>query len=811
MGTQQQIQLPQNPQGHKPFPWVRMIVAGIISLLFIGGAIVGVLNNLNSWTNILLIVLAVLSPLLVLFQWFFPFSSNRPEPSTVTSSPTPIIQNIINVPSSAPAQSDPPSSPPPATSTYRGITGFPPPTNPNTIQQREKAVKEVYEKLIQPDITAVVLTGIGGIGKSTLAALIYRYAEQQRHAGKGPFTTEPLWLRVDRAVTMADLAGNLCEALGKPIPDLSSLSPQSQAYTLFNALNTVDKPRLVVLDQFENLLDWKTGHALPDRPGAGEWLDAINSQTCTCRIVLTSRPFPRGTREAPPVCMQEYPVGGLEEAEGIELLRKQGVQGTEQELRTAVKRCNGHAFSLMLLALRLQRRNLTLATALNDPEYTQLWQGDIATNLLDSIYTEQLDKVQRKLLIAFSVYREPVTLDAAQAIFDDSTRISKTQLEAALDALLAQYLLQASGEGRYQLHVIVADYAKDHIVEGNKQASRQALLAAHVKAAQYYLQQAKTSCPPRKKRRHISDVHDLIEAIWQYCQAEQWQEAYDSIGEENIFNDVNRWGGNAILLELYLMLLPAGKWHPEPLQEEDIYYCLGRIYDDLGQKREALKYYEKALIIAREVKARKREGNALNNLGGVYDDLDKKEEALKYYEEALDIHREVGDRLGEDVTLNNLGEVYRALGQAAEALKYHEQALRIIREVGDRRGEGVTLNNLGGVYDDLGKKEEVLKYYDEALHIRREVEDRRGEGNTLWNLGAFYFNQGRYDVALACFLLARGIYEEVLSPNRDKVQNWIDDLHKRVGDKQFATLLAHVEPQAHQIVEQALHEDIDHV
>ena len=53
MGTQQQIQLPQNPQGPKPFPLVRMILAGILSLLFIGGAVVGVLNNLNSWTNIL--------------------------------------------------------------------------------------------------------------------------------------------------------------------------------------------------------------------------------------------------------------------------------------------------------------------------------------------------------------------------------------------------------------------------------------------------------------------------------------------------------------------------------------------------------------------------------------------------------------------------------------------------------------------------------------------------------------------------------------------------------------------------------------
>ena len=86
MGTQQQMQLPQNPQRRKPFPWVRMILAGILSLLFIGGAVVGVLNNLNSRMNILLIVFAVVSPLLVLFQWFFLFSSNHPEPFAVMPS-----------------------------------------------------------------------------------------------------------------------------------------------------------------------------------------------------------------------------------------------------------------------------------------------------------------------------------------------------------------------------------------------------------------------------------------------------------------------------------------------------------------------------------------------------------------------------------------------------------------------------------------------------------------------------------------------------------------------------------------------------
>src|SRR5205823_4297909 len=197
--------------------------------------------------------------------------------------------------------------------------------------------------------------------------------------------------------------GNLFEALRKPMPDLSNLAPQNQAVTLFHALNTTDQPRLIILDQFENLLNWNTGHALTDRPGVGEWLDIINSQQCTCRILLTSRPRPVGTREYLPTNLQEYPVGGLEVQEGIALLQSQGVQGKETELQTAVSHCAGHAFSLMLLASLMRDHHMNLATLFKNSAF---WTGDIATNILDQIYKQRLSDVQRDLLLAFSVYRE---------------------------------------------------------------------------------------------------------------------------------------------------------------------------------------------------------------------------------------------------------------------------------------------------------------------------------------------------------------------------------------------------------------------
>ncbi|HLX57075.1 MAG TPA: tetratricopeptide repeat protein [Ktedonobacteraceae bacterium] len=663
--------------------------------------------------------------------------------------------------------------------------------------------------MAQPDITAIALTGIGGAGKSTLGALVYRYVEAQQGAGKGAFTAPPLWLRVDPAVTMADILGNLCSALNVPAPDLAALSPQSQAAALFGVLHSAGKGRLVVFDQFENLLD-DDGCALPDRPGIGEWLDALNSQPCACRVLLTSRPDPKGTRDDPYTYLQPYHVPGLAEVEGIELLRKRDVQATEAEMRSAVQRCGGHAFSLTLLATRLQQRNLTLASLLNDPHYTLLWTGDIAQKLLDAIYNEQLDSTERTLLAAFSVFREPIPSEAAQTIMPVNSEIPTEYIEGAIDGLLTQHLLQAAGEGRCQPHAIVAEYARDHIIEGkqpDRQANRQALLAAHARAAQYYRQRAATTCPSPEKRRKVADVHDLIEATWQYCQAEQWQQAYDLMIQEGIFADLKLWGGNTILLELYQLLL-SDKWHPEPLQAGDIYKDLGFIYGDLGKSAEALGAYEKALSIYKEVEDRGKEGQTLVNLGWVNNLLGQQKKALKYYEEGLSIARELENRKEEGRALNNLGGVYDALGQKQQALEYYEQALRIYREVGDRSGEGTTLNNLGGVYDALGQKQQALEYYEQALLIRREVGDRSGEGTTLWNIGAYYFDQSRYDVALASFLLARDIFEEVQSPNHDEVQGWIDDLRKKVGEEQFRALLARVEPRAQQLVEQALIEDV---
>lgn len=768
MQIQQQVQQLEKQQERYRLLRQRYMAIVIVTFFVVAvGAVTGLLSILGAihgfWFTILAVGITILGGAGTLFIWLFPISVRQLELYT-SFFLTPSMKTI-EVPSYPILYEQLPSA---DEKLYRDIIGIPPPTIPKIIQSRTSTVEYVYTRLIRDDISALVLTGIGGVGKSTLAALICHYAEEQRSVEKSPFSDKSIWIKIDATVTIRDLTGTLSKALNMPIPDLDKLTPYDQALTVFKALNQVDKAKLVVIDQFHNLQDCQTGYILRDRPGFSELLDMLNSQPCTSRVLLTSRSWLRRSYEQPPVYMQEYLVSGLEETEGVELLQKQGIMLKDKDLHKAVARCDGHALALTLLASLLRRNpSVSLATILKDPMYTQLWIKDIANDLLDYMYMKQLTDIQRKLLTAFSIYRDAVQLDAALAVLNVSDTAQKMQLLSAFDVLLEQHLFKALGKDYYQLNAIIIDYAKEHLDESSNLANQQALQSAHAKAARYYLQQAVTSFPPQGKRQRLSDVKPLIEAAWHLCQAGQRQEALDLIQREELFSDLRYWGSNGILLELCQLLLPSHEWEPERSQEASIYSNLAWALDGLGEKEDALKYYKASLHICEVIRDREEEAWTRNNLGRVYTNLRRSEEALKSYEMALRIFQERGDQRGEGTTLNNLGRLYSTLGKKKEAIKYYEDALRIREKLEDKRGIGKTLKDLGKVYADLGQKEEANVHLEKALQIRKEVGDLRREGRTRNNLGRSCRLQGQYDQALEHLKRALEI-----SQNEDIKDRW---------------------------------------
>jgi tetratricopeptide (TPR) repeat protein len=730
---------------------------------------------------------------------------------------------------------------------YTNIKSDPPPTKDTLIQQRTTTVKEILTQLIQPDLNALILTGIAGSGKSTLAALVYDALIHEHPL----FEETPLWLRIDATNTLTDLIGTLFEELQEPLPNLSNRSPANLAQLLCHTLSMMPS-RLVVLDQFENFLEWETSTVRSERPGIGEWLDALNSQPFQrgCRLLLTCRSRPKRDHQWP--FTKEYAVKGLAATEGAQLLENLNVQAIESDLREAVQRCDGHAQSLTILASVIETHKITLRAVLRDATFSSMWKGDVKGKMLEEIY-KQLSDLQRQILLAFSVYRAPIHLDAMRAIILDAPEV---QIRSDINLLLNQHLLQASGEGKYQLHSVIAfsiqQYFDDNYPGGTQEA--------HAKAAHYYQQQALELCPSRDTRRSINDIQPLIEATWQLCQAEQWAQAYNLIEQEGLFISLKRFGGNAILLELFQLLIPFEKWQPNDAQKARIYNYLGDVYRTLGQMEqaqnsliEALKlcdqaqttkrselpfnwilnnlgrlysasnqwelaqdYFERALTICREnssdssdrqIESLKDEITTLNDLAKTYRANKKKKLATDYCKQALLLSQRVQDHGKEATTLKNLGDIYssyKATTHKERARKYYEEALSIQRKEGIYGEEGLTLSSLGLLCYELGEKKQAQEYFKKALIIRRKVGDPLSEATLLYYIGTLSFEYEEYDISLACFLRAEAIFnaEKLFKKKAEYAltQQHIQELKPKFNQEQFQNL----ERDANQLIERAL-------
>ena len=97
--------------------------------------------------------------------------------------------------------------------------------------------------------------------------------------------------------------------------------------------------------------------------------------------------------------------------------------------------------------------------------------------------------------------------------------------------------------------------------------------------------------------------------------------------------------------------------------------------------------------------------------------MGEKQQALDYYQQALPLSRAVGDRSGEATTLNNIGRVYDALGEKQQALDYYQQALPLRRAVGDRNGEAVTLDNIAYLLQQQNQPQLAIIFYKQSVNV----------------------------------------------------------------------------------------------
>jgi tetratricopeptide (TPR) repeat protein len=210
----------------------------------------------------------------------------------------------------------------------------------------------------------------------------------------------------------------------------------------------------------------------------------------------------------------------------------------------------------------------------------------------------------------------------------------------------------------------------------------------------------------------------------------------------------------------------------------------GSISENLGEKTNALMFYETALEFFRTVADKYWEAVTLNNIAVVYSALGEQQKALEYLKRSLSLRRAIGDRSSEALTLNNIGFLYFVLGEQQTALAYYNQALPLFRALGDRGSEAATLNNIGQVYWALGEQQKALEFYNQTLPIFKTVGNRSMEATTLDNIANVYSVLGErqtaltyYNQALLLFKAAGGRSGEAITLNN--IATVYDDLDEK--------------------------------
>jgi tetratricopeptide (TPR) repeat protein len=135
--------------------------------------------------------------------------------------------------------------------------------------------------------------------------------------------------------------------------------------------------------------------------------------------------------------------------------------------------------------------------------------------------------------------------------------------------------------------------------------------------------------------------------------------------------------------------------------------------------------------------------------------------ALRTYEEALKLFRQVGDKLGEANVLQAIGDVQQFRKETNAALESYEEALKLFRQVGDKLGEANVLQSLGTERLSQNDPVKAFEYYELAQIIYEKIEDKYSQSRNNLFVAQANISRKEYDKAMIALISSANLAEEI--------------------------------------------------
>ncbi|MBW4588170.1 MAG: hypothetical protein KME33_23660 [Aetokthonos hydrillicola CCALA 1050] len=319
---------------------------------------------------------------------------------------------------------------------------------------RTAELNRLKQWLIKDRCRLVALLGMGGIGKTSLAAKL----AQQVHGEFDYF----IWRSLYNPPPLFELLANLIEVLSAEqvidfdIPD----TIDGRIYQLIDYLRS--SRCLIILDNAETILQSGTivGSYREGYEECAQLLRLVGEVAHTSTVVLTSREKPKEVAllEGKALPVRSLHLNGLKVVDGQKIFESKELRPSESELISIVERYAGNALALKIVST-------TILDVFHGNTSEFLKQNVAVLGDIRQVLTQQfsrLSNLEKEIMCWLAINREPVSISELQD--DILLPILPQQLLEALESLIRRSLVEKSS-ALFTLQPVVMEYITHQLVQ----------------------------------------------------------------------------------------------------------------------------------------------------------------------------------------------------------------------------------------------------------------------------------------------------------------------------------------------------------
>ncbi|HEX7306268.1 AfsR/SARP family transcriptional regulator [Lentzea sp.] len=547
----------------------------------------------------------------------------------------------------------------------------------------------------------VVITGTGGVGKTSLAV-------HWAHQAAERFPDGQLYVNLHgfgpsgAAVSPGDALLRFLSALDVPrakVPhDLAG-----QSALLRDAL--ADKRVLMVLD---NATDT-------------DQVEPLLPRTPTTHVVITSR------TELKPAHAHSVPLGLLPPDDARELLAArighERARAEPEAVDTVVRRCARLPLALAVAGARAATQPEFPLAALADElaDLDAFADDDDVTADLRSVFSHSCKALSPPALRLFRLLGLMPGSDIGLAGAASLAALEPPETKALLAELSRANLLDESEPGRFTCHDLLRDYAAELALEGERDEALHRLLDHLALTA---VEAGVAFTPTRYRPATPEPAPGVV-----------------------VPSFTTREEARAWLMSEHPTLMAAMP-RGTPVQTWLMGWSLADVLDRQAHHRDLLASQQLAVAALEQLDDTDGLGRTLINLGRAFARVGRLAEARAALERAFEVYD--GTPSGQAGALLNIAMLCTD-DEIGEAIEHTRRGLALYEQCGDRYGQANALTGLAWAHGRLGEHATAVEYGERVLPLWQAMEHVVGQGETWDTLGTAYRGLGDHDRAARAF------------------------------------------------------------